>query len=157
MLAHSHHARSFFYHRRVYARDSGYSLLAHSEGSDEEELARHVEEGGEEGEGVDCEKGSQWGSSGVREERTIWVVVHSPKDEGHVVGESEGERDLRKKASDRLVPSERAVQLTCTQVTTTNPTANSAVTGAWPVPQTKRKKRNRMGHVMANRERATMR
>lgn len=58
-LAQPHQARATFYHRRVYACYRSDGLFAHCESTDEEELARDVEEGGEEGKGVDCEVASQ--------------------------------------------------------------------------------------------------
>lgn len=54
MLPQPYQIRATFYHSRVYACYRSEGLLAHGESSDEEQLAGDVEEGGEEGEGVDC-------------------------------------------------------------------------------------------------------
>lgn len=74
-----------------------------------------------------------------------------------MVSEGEGEGDLRKRIGQHGFILQTSTKLACTQVTTMNPIANSRVTGAWPVAQTKRKKRNRTGQVRAKRERATIR
>lgn len=75
-----------------------------------------------------------------------------------MIGEREREGDLRRIPRGQLGSSfSSSGKLTCTQTTTMNPIANSSVTGACPVAQTNRKKRNKTGQVRANRERATIR